>query len=134
MAKVIIGQLVIDFHLRILIMAAAPHQYAQNAAYMAPQPYYGQPQPYRHDLAIQPQGHPSPYGPRYGSAYPSPYMQEPAPSGRGGANGNQPSGMFTRNLIGSLAASAFRLSDDDGRVGIWFILQDLSVRTEGLFR
>jgi len=41
---------------------------------------------------------------------------------------------FTRNLIGSLTASAFRLKDDKDQLGIWFILQDLSVRTEGLFR
>jgi hypothetical protein len=46
----------------------------------------------------------------------------------------QPQGMFTRNLIGSLAASAFRLTDPADRIGIWFILQDLSVRTEGRFR
>jgi hypothetical protein len=46
----------------------------------------------------------------------------------------QPQGMFTRNLIGSLAASAFRLTDPADRIGIWFILQDLSVRTEGQFR
>ncbi|KAH6634439.1 velvet factor-domain-containing protein [Chaetomium sp. MPI-SDFR-AT-0129] len=49
-------------------------------------------------------------------------------------SGNPPSGMFTRNLIGSLAASAFRLQDPQDKIGIWFILQDLSVRTEGCFR
>ena len=49
-------------------------------------------------------------------------------------NTAQPTGMFTRNLIGSLAASAFRLTDPDNRIGIWFVLQDLSVRTEGSFR
>ena len=43
-------------------------------------------------------------------------------------------GMFTRNLIGSLSASAFRLTDPSEKNGIWFILQDLSVRTEGNFR
>lgn len=42
--------------------------------------------------------------------------------------------MFTRNLIGCLSASAFRLTDTDNKIGVWFILQDLSVRTEGLFR
>lgn len=42
--------------------------------------------------------------------------------------------MFTRNLIGSLAVNAFKLSDDLGERGLWFILQDLSVRTEGNFR
>ena len=45
-----------------------------------------------------------------------------------------PSGMFTRNLIGSLCVSAFKLSDPEQSLGIWFILQDLSVRTEGSFR
>jgi len=42
--------------------------------------------------------------------------------------------MFTRNLIGSLSASAFKLTDPDNKIGVWFILQDLSVRTEGAFR
>lgn len=45
-----------------------------------------------------------------------------------------PTGMFTRNLIGSLSASAFRLTDPDNKIGVWFVLQDLSVRTEGIFR
>jgi hypothetical protein len=51
-----------------------------------------------------------------------------------------PSGMFTRNLIGSLSVSAFKLmapaakDEDKDELGIWFILQDLSVRTEGTFR
>ena len=45
-----------------------------------------------------------------------------------------PSGMFTRNLIGSLCVSAFKLSNVEGKLGVWFILQDLSVRTEGSFR
>lgn len=47
---------------------------------------------------------------------------------------SHPGGMFNRNLIGSLAASAFRLTDPDDKIGIWFVLQDLSVRTEGRFR
>ncbi|KAI9369308.1 velvet factor-domain-containing protein [Aspergillus egyptiacus] len=45
-----------------------------------------------------------------------------------------PGGMFTRNLIGCLSASAFRLCDPENKIGVWFILQDLSVRTEGCFR
>lgn len=44
------------------------------------------------------------------------------------------SGMYTRNLIGNLSASAFRLKDLTNKEGVWFILQDLSVRTEGWFR
>lgn len=42
--------------------------------------------------------------------------------------------MFTRNLIGNCAGSAFRLHDTKERIGIWFVMQDLSVRTEGSFR
>lgn len=44
------------------------------------------------------------------------------------------SGMFTRNLIGSLSVNAFKLVDTEGKTGFWFVLQDLSVRTEGFFR
>ena len=47
---------------------------------------------------------------------------------------SMPSGMFTRNLIGSLCVSAFKLTDTESSMGVWFILQDLSVRTEGSFR
>ena len=47
---------------------------------------------------------------------------------------SQPGGMFTRNLIGSLAVGAFKLTWPDNDLGVWFILQDLSVRTEGSFR
>ena len=43
-------------------------------------------------------------------------------------------GIFTRNLIGGLTVNAFRLTDTEGKVGLWFVLQDLSVRTEGNFR
>ncbi|KAF2669652.1 hypothetical protein BT63DRAFT_425332 [Microthyrium microscopicum] len=43
-------------------------------------------------------------------------------------------GQHTRNLIGSLAVSAAKLKDERGEMGIWFVLQDLSVRQEGKFR
>lgn len=49
--------------------------------------------------------------------------------------GGPPSGtMFTRNLIGSLTVNASRLNDPDNNSSYWFVLQDLSVRTEGFFR
>ncbi|KAK5110855.1 hypothetical protein LTR62_005566 [Meristemomyces frigidus] len=47
---------------------------------------------------------------------------------------NQQHTMFTRNLIGSLTVSAARLTDDKNSTAWWFVLQDLSVRTEGKFR
>lgn len=41
---------------------------------------------------------------------------------------------IARNLIGNTTASANLLHDENGKHGIWFVLQDLSVRTEGWFR
>ncbi|KAK5461155.1 hypothetical protein LTS15_003218 [Exophiala xenobiotica] len=41
---------------------------------------------------------------------------------------------IARNLIGSSSAGANLLQDEFGEVGIWFVLQDISVRTEGWFR
>lgn len=51
-----------------------------------------------------------------------------------GPAGGPIQGMFTRNLIGNCAGSAFRLNDTNDKIGIWFVMQDLSVRTEGNFR
>ena len=49
--------------------------------------------------------------------------------------GPQPThSMFTRNLIGSLTVNASMLKDTEDKLGFWFVLQDLSVRTEGWFR
>ncbi|KAH7035076.1 velvet factor-domain-containing protein [Microdochium trichocladiopsis] len=47
---------------------------------------------------------------------------------------SQPNTSCTRNLLGSISMSATRLVDREDKVGIWFVLQDLSVRTEGIFR
>jgi Velvet factor len=41
---------------------------------------------------------------------------------------------FTRNLIGSTVVNATKMKDDKGELGIWFVMQDMSVRTEGSFR
>ncbi|ODQ55254.1 hypothetical protein SAICODRAFT_69275 [Saitoella complicata NRRL Y-17804] len=40
----------------------------------------------------------------------------------------------TRNLLGSVVVSGFKLTDLEGELGIWFIFNDLSVRTEGKYR
>ncbi|KAI9744077.1 MAG: hypothetical protein M1818_002229 [Claussenomyces sp. TS43310] len=85
---------------------------------------------------------PNPY---YHGANPPPYPGRPGELPYQGPDANmhrlaamtgspQATGMYTRNLIGSLAASAFRLTDPNDKIGIWFVLQDLSVRTEGTFR
>lgn len=69
------------------------------------------------------------YGPRYSHEMSAGAMAQGRLMGQ-----QQNTGMYTRNLIGSLAASASRLQDPSDKIGIWFILQDLSVRTEGWFR
>ena len=71
-----------------------------------------------------------------GPGSPSPQLLSPTHAGMPPTQDprSAPSGMFTRNLIGSLCVSAFKLTDPEGAMGIWFILQDLSVRTEGNFR
>lgn len=80
------------------------------------------------------------YNPQTGLPYQTYYAMAPGYMGQPQAIAPQPvmahvpSGMFTRNLIGSLSASAFRLTDTHNNWGIWFVLQDLSVRTEGAFR
>ena len=41
---------------------------------------------------------------------------------------------YTRTLVGPLSANACRLLDEHRKPGIFFLFQDLSVRTEGQFR
>jgi len=41
---------------------------------------------------------------------------------------------YTRTLVGPLCANACRLKDEHRQLGIFFLFQDLSVRTEGAFR
>ena len=91
---------------------------------------YAQPGYYRPDYSQDVSLHTPMFGPPrvYESQYGLPPQQ------RLSIAGTAPAGMFTRNLIGSLAASAFRLQDTEDKIGIWFVLQDLSVRTEGCFR
>lgn len=38
---------------------------------------------------------------------------------------------YTRTLVGPLSANACRLQDEHRKPGIFFLFQDLSVRTEG---
>lgn len=61
----------------------------------------------------------------YGQAAPPMTMVAPAPP---------VAQNHTRNLIGMNAVNACRLNDPEGKTGFWFVLQDLSVRTEGTFR
>ncbi|KAF4332576.1 hypothetical protein FBEOM_13623 [Fusarium beomiforme] len=98
--------------------------YQPSSSYGPPQQYYPRHGGYSAEPPAPPPGGPFRNG----------YGQDQNTLTRMAVVGGQPQGMFTRNLIGSLAASAFRLEDTEGQSGIWFVLQDLSVRTEGTFR
>lgn len=62
------------------------------------------------------------------------YQQMPGPGMPFIQPPQAPSAMYTRNLIGSLTVNAAKLKDNENKQGYWFVLQDLSVRTEGFFR
>lgn len=47
---------------------------------------------------------------------------------------NAPRHSYTRTLVGPLSANATRLLDEHRKPGVFFLFQDLSVRTEGSFR
>ncbi|QPC75860.1 hypothetical protein HYE68_006612 [Fusarium pseudograminearum] len=98
--------------------------YQSSSSYGPPQQYFPRHSGYNADPPASSAGPPFRNG----------YGQDQNALTRMAVVGTQPQGMFTRNLIGSLAASAFRLNDTDKKAGIWFVLQDLSVRTEGTFR
>lgn len=72
-----------------------------------------------------------PHGPRHEQHFDN-VPQQPFSTGEGLSPqpGSFP-GAFTKNLIGSLVASASKLNDTNDELGVWFVLQDLSVRTEG---
>jgi hypothetical protein len=89
---------------------------------------FGQPMPITY--APQDAGQPF-YDPSQGMGYAQsmymPQFQQPVVPPHNNAQ-------YTRNLIGSLTVNASLLNDTDGKPGYWFVLQDLSVRTEGWFR
>ncbi|KAK4546153.1 hypothetical protein LTR36_002290 [Oleoguttula mirabilis] len=87
--------------------------------------YYPNGQPYLPQGYAQAYPTPGFFGQPGYPGQPVPYMPSMAP------NSNT---MFTRNLIGSLTVNASKLQDTTGKFGFWFVLQDLSVRTEGFFR
>ena len=125
--------------------AYAPPQSSYQAAYNQSRPPPPQGQPVSSHLnSYPPQAVPGGYyvspatgqisSAGYYTQAPPPAQPMPQPPAPPAPQARAPTGMFTRNLIGSLSASAFRLTDPDNKIGVWFILQDLSVRTEGQFR
>ncbi|KAJ3499328.1 hypothetical protein NLG97_g421 [Lecanicillium saksenae] len=132
----------------------APYAQQRAPSYPAEYPaqvnYHNGNGAYRPGGTFPPPTHHYPQNPSYGSDQQMPppangghsraastsesHGQEQGNMTRMSVSGGQPQGMFTRNLIGSVAVSAFNLCDTEDKRGIWFVLQDLSVRTEGNFR
>ncbi|KAJ7167483.1 velvet factor [Mycena filopes] len=82
--------------------------------------------------------HPSqPQAPAY---FPAPQPNTPVSSGSGNTNTaanyyeRTRSSAYTRTLVGPLSSNGYRLLDEHRKPGIFFLFQDLSVRTEGTFR
>lgn len=95
-----------------------------GASYSAPSSSYGSPS--GEYMTEVPETH-EVYGEQYPNTHPSRSGQYDS--------GDQPSQVgFTRTLVGPLSANAQSLVDDQQRPGIFFIFQDLSIRTEGRFR
>jgi len=122
------------------------HDHDPNMQYNVNQTY---PQPIQHQaIQISPaNSQQSGYAPSY--IAPAPTPPEPTTSSAN-KEGNQekeksssatpsyppldyPRLTYTRTLVGPLSANACRLEDEHRKSGIFFLFQDLSVRTEGMY-
>ncbi|KAJ7241947.1 velvet factor [Mycena haematopus] len=109
---------------------------------------WGEPSRYSQDGPSTPQQ----YDPALYSASSSPYSHPPQPqqqapyfassnTGGGGSSSSSssyaqsapssPRNAYTRTLVGPLSSNGYRLLDEHRKPGIFFLFQDLSVRTEG---
>jgi len=89
--------------------------------------------PYSHTPQSQQQQQPAPYfspPPNYQQNPPS----GPPPTASMAAPAPSPRNAYTRTLVGPLSSNGYRLLDEHRKPGIFFLFQDLSVRTEGTFR
>jgi hypothetical protein len=104
---------------------------AQNPMTQIPRPigHYTQQQQLQQPYTYAPNGVHTQYPQYPGSAGYTPAPPQMMAVAASGSNQNH-----TRNLIGMNAVNACRLNDTTGKMGFWFVLQDLSVRTEGSFR
>ena len=63
--------------------------------------------------------------------YPASSQQQPE-TFQSGSSIPLPRHTYTRTLVGPLCANASKLSDEHRKAGIFFLFQDLSIRTEGM--
>ncbi|KAI0068580.1 hypothetical protein BV25DRAFT_1866564 [Artomyces pyxidatus] len=72
--------------------------------------------------------------PPYGESQYASYGQRRAQAASVSPISPLPGHAYTRTLVGPLSANACRLLDEHRRPGVFFLFQDLSIRTEGSFR
>ncbi|TDL29832.1 hypothetical protein BD410DRAFT_780327 [Rickenella mellea] len=105
-----------------------PHPQHGHPPHYPPEAYVGAPPVDPHAMyAPAPYGHPQP-------PHPSLAQYTPAPSSPSPSTVTLPRHSYTRTLVGPLSANACRLLDEHRKPGIFFLFQDLSIRTEGSFR
>jgi len=80
---------------------------------------------------IQHQHH---YPQQYSGSYTQNQNVPPTPTTPASSSPPIPRHTYTRTLVGPLSANACRLLDEHRKPGVFFLFQDLSVRTEGMFR
>lgn len=98
-----------------------------------PQQYAPQTSPYGAGTLPQPQ--PPTASATHNQSFPQSQSRPQMPPTPPAENNFASSGaIFSRNLIGATATSGLRLFDPKGKLGIYFIFNDLSVRTEDWFR
>ncbi|KAF5387883.1 hypothetical protein D9615_000626 [Tricholomella constricta] len=78
--------------------------------------------------------YPLPPPPYYSSNFTPTVQATPAHTVASSSIPPLPRHTYTRTLVGPLSANACRLLDEHRKPGIFFLFQDLSVRTEGAFR
>ncbi|KAJ7639132.1 velvet factor [Roridomyces roridus] len=88
----------------------------------------------QYDSAIYGPPPPPPYSHQQPYFPPSASSNSNYPPQSASAAQPNPRSAYTRTLVGPLSSNAYRLLDEHRKPGIFFLFQDLSVRTEGTFR
>ncbi|KAJ4479235.1 velvet factor [Lentinula aciculospora] len=124
-------------------MNAEPNAWGPQQAFSYDYPSSQAPPIYSSPPSVPSMG-PAPVAIRSSSSYPHPHTNftptvpsipsTPAPPSSSYSSIPLPRHTYTRTLVGPLSANATRLTDEHRKPGVFFLFQDLSVRTEGTFR
>jgi hypothetical protein len=111
------------------------HATQQSEASSWPQQVAGDPSPRFVQEPFQSPGNSYDHPQAYGAPSQPPYYQgtytQSSSSSPSASHAPLPRNSYTRTLVGPLSSNACRLLDEHRQSGIFFLFQDLSVRTEG---